>query len=217
MSDSREQFERELRTCLLAFRHVKPRGGRVKIHKWWGRLLGQAHVGRSGGDLRPLGNLSYCGFAYHYDVPWSEDDGDNCGAMDRKIRQAVAFGSAPGDILGHLEKWGGYDEFRIATCPCGANVFSLKYHDDAAERTCAACGTVHLMCDSAEYWHQSKPVQWQCKGCGGMTANVGVGFVIDGEGRVRWLHVGQRCARCGRLDFCTGWETAGGSDLYDRV
>jgi hypothetical protein len=77
MFDSPARFEQEMRQCLLAFQHVpKPHDGKWRMNRWWSRLLGQAHVGRVGGDLRPLGNLSYCGFAYHYAVPWSEDDGD---------------------------------------------------------------------------------------------------------------------------------------------
>jgi hypothetical protein len=218
MFDSHEEFEKELRLCLAAFDHVpKRQKNRLKLNDYWKHLLTQAHVQSAFGELRPLGNLSYCGFAYHYPVPWSENERDNCGAMDEKIRKAVAYGSTPADILGHLEKWSGFDEFRLAACLCGGNVFRLKYHDAATERTCTACGATHLMCDSAEYWHQSKAVEWKCKGCRGTTANVGVGFVIDGEGWVRWLHVGQRCTQCGRLDFCTTWETAGGFELYDQV
>jgi hypothetical protein len=218
MFDSRQKFEEELRICPQAFKHIpKRRGRKLQRNKWWDRLLSQAHVSWGYGDLRTLGNLSYCGFAYHYSVPWSEDDQDCCGAMDLKVRKAAAFGPGPADILAHLEKWGGYDEFRLAECRCGANIFRLRYHDAGVERTCTACGTVHLMCDSAENWHQFKSVEWKCKECGGSTSNVGVGFVIDGEGWVRWLYVGQRCAACGRLDHCTGWEAAGTPDLYDQV
>jgi hypothetical protein len=215
--DSHQEFENELRNCLAAFKHIPKRHGReLKLNEWWDRLLVQAHVGTVG-DFRPLGNLSYCGFAYQYEVPWSEDDTDLCGAMSKKIRDAVAFGTTPNDILGHLEKWGGYDEFSIARCLCGRDVFQLRYHEAAAERTCPRCGAAHMLCDSAENWDQAQPVEWTCKGCGKCAANIGIGFVIDREGWVRWLNVGQRCANCGRLDFCTSWETAGGFDVYDQV
>jgi hypothetical protein len=84
MFDSHDAFEEQLRTCLAAFDHIpKVKKTGVELNEWWGTLLAQAHVGTRGGRLNPLGNLSYCGFAYHHAVPWSEDADDPCGTLAR--------------------------------------------------------------------------------------------------------------------------------------
>lgn len=120
---------------------------------------------------------------------------------------AEAFSNDPEDIRGYLEKLGGLDEFRLAKCACGSRSFRLL-HDDVARRICTQCAAEHLICDSEDYWEDSKPVEWTCRGCEGKTANLGVGFVLWGRS-VDWLTIGQRCEKCGRLDNCVGWESAG--------
>jgi hypothetical protein len=218
MFQSHKEFAKDLRTCLDAFNHVpKPRGRTVKLNRWWYHLLGQAHVELVNGDLRPLGNNSYCGFASHYPVPWSENEQEGCGVLNKKLRDAPAKGKLPADIRGYLDRWGGIDEFRTARCTCGSEVFRLKYHSGGAQRSCARCGGEHLICDSAEFWTSEAPQQWKCASCGSDGANLGVGFGVDMQGNLLALALGQRCGKCGKMGCCTGWETLGGPELFELV
>ncbi len=211
-----QAFEEELRNCLDAFKHVPaPGGGAINLNRWWRLLLEQAAVEVVAGDLRPMGNVSYCGFASQFPVPWSQNLRDGCGALRAELRCAPAAGHEPDDIRDYLDRWGGVSEFRAAKCRCGAELFRLAYHESGAQRTCSSCGVEHLICDSEEF--RAEPADWSCAACGCRFANLGVGFRVARDGRVRGLAIGQRCGRCGRMDRCTGWETAGGPELFERV
>ncbi|MER8514481.1 hypothetical protein NKH47_16240 [Mesorhizobium sp. M1060] len=105
------------------------------------------------------------------------------------------------DIAEYLEGYAseGYEvhDFRLARCKCGSISFLLDADDDegVARRTCTACGSEHLICDSEEFWDEAQPERWACTECGSEAANIGVGFSIyPGRGGVRWLYVGERCA-----------------------
>jgi hypothetical protein len=213
MFKTHDEFDAELRTCLAAFDHIPERTKKgIARNKWWDRLLGQAHVGtgRRGG-LEPLGNLSYCGFAYHYEVPWSEESNIVCGVMSEKVRTEPAFGDQPEDLLRYLESvYGPAGVSRLLRCRCGGQVFRLLFSREGAEgalRTCTCCSTPSFVLNSKQYWEDARPVAWACKGCGGAEANIGVGFELDHtETSTEFISVGQRCVRCGRLDRCLGWE-----------
>jgi hypothetical protein len=129
-------------------------------------------------------------------------------------------GSEPDDIHAYLVAYraGGYEvhETRLCQCTCGSTAFHLEADRDegCARRTCAACGTPHLICDSGEYWADAEPESWTC-GCGSDTCNVGVGFSLyEAEGAdprdVRWVSVGNRCTACGTLGSFVDWKVGYG-------
>lgn len=219
MFDSHQKFAKELRTCLDAFQHVpKRRGLEVTLNRWWDQLLGQAHVDNVNGDLRPLGNNSYCGFSYGFRVPWSADEEEGCGAMRKELRDAPAVGKTAADIRGYLDRWGGVDEFRTAKCTCGSEVFRLTYHRSGAKRSCASCGNEHFLCDSEEWWEDQGGTlkEWKCGKCKSNVCNIGVGFSIEG-GWVAFMLIGVRCGKCGRMERCTGLEMTGSEEMFDQV
>lgn len=125
-------------------------------------------------------------------------------------------GDRPEDIAEFLKAYSsdGYKvhEFRLAKCDCGSVEFELEADDDdgVARRTCISCRKAHHICDSAEYWDDADPETWKCVECGSKHANVGVGFSIydDDPTGIRWLYVGERCAKCGVLGCFAGWKVA---------
>lgn len=66
-------FRSHLWTCLSAFDHVpRRRVGRVAMNRWWRALLGQCGAVDGQGQIRPLGDFSYCGVAHGSSgMPWS--------------------------------------------------------------------------------------------------------------------------------------------------
>jgi hypothetical protein len=130
-------------------------------------------------------------------------------------------GSDAADVHEYLKlyKAEGYPlhETRLCKCVCGSIEFGLKAdrNGGCAERTCAACEAKHLICDSAEYWEDAEPQNWQCTECGWQICNLGVGFSLyDEEGGaardVRWISVGERCANCGILGCYVDWKVGYG-------
>ncbi len=125
------------------------------------------------------------------------------------------IGNQPEDLEEYLRAYtsNGYAirEFRLAKCRCGSVEFGLQADDDegVARRTCAACKTSHFICDSEEFWADAKPKTWKCE-CGSKHANIGVGFSMydDDPTGVRWLYVGERCAKCGTLGCFAEWKVA---------
>lgn len=136
-------------------------------------------------------------------------------ASDRiEFPQRVWVGDRPEDIADYLTAYADdsypVHAFRIATCSCGSLEFELEADDNegTARRTCAVCGKRHPICESEEYWDGSRFEKWQCVDCQSSDANVGVGFSLDPQGEVRWLHVGYRCANCGVLGCFVGWKVS---------
>jgi len=136
------------------------------------------------------------------------------------------IGSEPVDIQGFLKEYSSQghevNEFRLARCDCGSEVFYLDADDTegAAKRQCVKCGKEHFICDSEEYWGETDPKWCMCVECGGESVNVGVGFSLyEDTGDVRWLYVGVRCVTCGILGCFAGWKVAYGPShhLLDRV
>jgi hypothetical protein len=135
-------------------------------------------------------------------------------------------GSEPNDIAGFLEAYAseGYevDEFRLARCKCGSTSFLLDSDDNegVARRTCTICGFEHFICDSEEFWDESKPERFVCIEYGSEAANIGVGFSIyPKRGGIRWLYVGARCSVCGVLGCFAGWKvgTSDSMDLLEKI
>ena len=141
-------------------------------------------------------------------------------AIDRSGKWWV--GDRPEDIGEYLKAYSsnGYEvhEFRLSKCACGCVEFQLEADDDegVARRTCASCKESRYICDSGEYWHEADPEPWKCVECDSGRANVGVGFslYVDDLTAVRWLYVGERCARCGVLGCFAGWKVALSNALH---
>lgn len=122
-------------------------------------------------------------------------------------------------IVRYQASYGGnaIDEFRAARCKCGSDSFFFQYNPDggAAERLCPECETTHLICDSEQYWEPDDACEWDCRECRGGRCNLGVGFALSKDRTfVRWLYIGQRCVRCGLLDFCVSWKIMYGPSLH---
>ncbi|MGX5850497.1 hypothetical protein ACWGTO_25790 [Mesorhizobium sp. PL10] len=135
-------------------------------------------------------------------------------------------GSDPTDIAEYLEAYASegseVNEFRLARCKCGSTSFLLDADDDegVARRTCTVCGSQHPICDSEEFWGESKPERFACIECGSEAANIGVGFSIyPNRDGIRWLYVGVRCSVCGVLGCFAGWKigTSDSMDLIEKV
>jgi hypothetical protein len=98
-------------------------------------------------------------------------------------------------------------DVRQCVCRCGGMVFRLLADADegCVLRVCVACGERAFIADSAEAWDDASPEPAVCP-CGAGEAELGVGFSDRAEGEVRWITVGQRCARCGVLASAVDWE-----------
>lgn len=202
--DTPAEFEKELRACLTAFKSVPHWSGRsLKLNKYWDGLFAQAHV-----DRYPLGNLSYCGFAYQFDVPWSEDDDCVCGLMGEKVREQVRFGTGSADLARYLETvHGPVDRVLSVVCRCGSTVFRLRTKEGLGRRTCAACGARQCIFDAGEYWKENKAKDWSCQGCGGTEANLAIALEVDyRRNKAEYVHIGARCVVCNRLAHASGYE-----------
>jgi hypothetical protein len=125
-------------------------------------------------------------------------------------------GTEPADTTEYLIAYQaeGYaiGETRVCQCRCGSVAFLLQADPDegCAQRTCAACGAKHFICDSAEYWDEADPRRWACTECGNQECNLGVGFSFyepeDQRRDVRWISVGHRCTKCGTLGSFVDWK-----------
>lgn len=129
-------------------------------------------------------------------------------------------GSEPDDLKEYLEAYStdSYQvhHFRLARCECGSVEFHLDASDNdgVARRTCAKCDKVHFICDSEEFWEEAEAEHWRCIECGGECCNVGAGFSLyDDRQDIKWLYVGERCARCGVLGCFASWKIGYGPSL----
>ena len=123
-------------------------------------------------------------------------------------------GSTSADIEEYLRQYSAesyaISAYRPAMCDCGGVTFSLDVDDaeEAARRTCVACGREYMMCDSGEYWADADPERCECP-CGSSVFNIGVGFSLyPGEPDIRWLFIGCRCDKCGVLGCYADWKVA---------
>jgi hypothetical protein len=131
------------------------------------------------------------------------------------------LGNLTGDILPFIiqyqASYGGneIDEFRVARCVCESEAFFFSYNEGgAARRYCPECDAEHLICDSEDYYDPAKAIYWDCRECRHPRCNLGVGFALSSDREfIRWLYIGQRCARCGLLDFCVSWKIMYGPSL----
>ena len=136
-------------------------------------------------------------------------------------------GTESKDIREFLESYAekGYEvnQFRLAKCKCGSDIFILEVDDNegVARRTCMKCNIQHYICDSDKYWDRAEPDTCKCVECGIESFNIGVGFSIypDDPTGIKWLYIGVRCAKCGILGCFSGWKVAQSDalGLLDKV
>ena len=222
MFGSSDEFKDELETCLAAFEHIPQRECKgIALNEWWDRLLGQAAVVvDEQSRLEPHGNLSYCGYAWNAEVPWSEESRIVCGAMSDAVQMAPAFGESPRELTQYLERvYSPVYEARQVVCECGGEVFRLVFKGgEAGQRICVGCGSMRFFADSEEFWDEGEPEPWTCKECGEDRAQVVAGFSVDySEQVVKYISLGQRCVSCGRLGCAAGWELWRDHSVMDEV
>lgn len=105
-------------------------------------------------------------------------------AIDKSGASWTSFDAA--DISGYLKEFraGGYEVLDVrplGACEgCGSTAgYRLRVDDEqgVAERTCAGCGSVTLMLDSADFIDDAELVAAACP-CGGEVFDVAVGFAL---------------------------------------
>jgi len=122
-------------------------------------------------------------------------------------------GDGVGDIKAYLAQLqpGGYRVSTVVVAACqscgAADGFELRVDGDEgyAERTCVACGTTHLMLDSADVVEDASPVQVRCP-CGERNFDIAVGFAKRSLRDFKWVSLGIRCRADGVLGSPADWE-----------
>jgi hypothetical protein len=109
-----------------------------------------------------------------------------------------------------LAKPGGYRVDRVLAVVCGecaGTTFKLRADQDegGVERTCAGCAKPVLMLDTGDHWDDMDPTTIECP-CGSDLFEVSVGFSLRADDEIRWVSVGQRCAKDGVLGDCADWK-----------
>ena len=102
--------------------------------------------------------------------------------------------------------------FSQASCGCGGDAFELESDEEAgvARRTCAGCGEIKLMGDSASYIAEATPERHICicdHNVFGITS--GVALYPDSND-VRWYYIGCRCRACQLVGVFADWKSESG-------
>lgn len=95
---------------------------------------------------------------------------------------------------------------------CGSTLFHLFDDEEAgvARRDCVACGTAHLMGDSADYADEADPEAHECL-CGSEALGIHCGVALYPDSRdVRWLYIGCRCPQCQLVGVYAEWKCEAG-------
>lgn len=94
-----------------------------------------------------------------------------------------------------------------ACSACDSDVFKVGLDDEegCAVRTCAKCGLVEPMLDSAEYLDDAELEDAACP-CGHEEFQVAVGFALRVDGDVRWVFVSLRCMGDNTLGVYADWR-----------
>ena len=132
------------------------------------------------------------------------------------------YGTTPEDTQAEIRRYSrlnGYEATRFAAsvCACGHRTFKFDTDEDAgvAKRTCAACGSEHLMGDGADYADEATLEGNECL-CDGVAFVLvsGVGL-YDDSNDVRWVYIGCRCPGCGLTGVYADWKCeAGDADAF---
>ena len=72
---------------------------------------------------------------------------------------------------------------------------------------CVHCGAKKFLFDSEDFWKESKPIKEKCPVCKkGKQFNLKIGFSRRENGDVKWVYIGNRCARCSVLGSFVDWK-----------
>jgi len=120
-------------------------------------------------------------------------------------------GDSPEDIIEYLDEYSEseIDKVVITKCrQCSSDIFTFKADsfEGAIEVTCIACKEKRLLLDSEEHWDECEPEEASCPKCKESQFNVAIGFVHRESGEVKWVYIGNRCAKCGVLGSCGDWK-----------
>ncbi len=93
-------------------------------------------------------------------------------------------------------------------CSCGGETFTIKCDQDESVIgvKCECCGEEKLIADSADYWGDADPEDYECPLCKSRLYNVRVGFRRRRSGSVKWVYIGVRCTQCKALGSPLDWK-----------
>lgn len=93
-------------------------------------------------------------------------------------------------------------------CSCGGVTFTIKCDQDESVIgvKCECCGEEKLIADSADYWDDADPEDYECPLCKSRLYNVRVGFRRRRSGSVKWVYIGVRCTQCKALGSPLDWK-----------
>ncbi len=93
-------------------------------------------------------------------------------------------------------------------CSCGGDTFTIKCDQDESVIgvKCESCGEEKLIADSADYWGDADPEDYECPLCKSRLYNVRVGFRRRRSGSVKWVYIGVRCTQCKALGSPLDWK-----------
>jgi hypothetical protein len=87
--------------------------------------------------------------------------------------------------------------------------------DQAARRTCLACGKQEFIADSAEYWDdEAEADYYRACPCGKEEFAGAVGYSLRENGDVRWIFLGLRCLACGSIGLYEDWKISYGPSAF---
>ncbi|MCY1043699.1 hypothetical protein OV208_20435 [Corallococcus sp. bb12-1] len=142
--------------------------------------------------------------------------------MALKKKGRYWYGTGPQDVQAEMVRFSqlnGYPStrFSASVCSCGNATFKLESDEDAgaARRSCAACGSVHLMGDSAQYADEAEFERHDCA-CSEQVFQLLSGVALyDGTNDVRWYYIGCLCVACQLVGVFADWKCeAGNADVF---
>ncbi|SAI68049.1 Uncharacterised protein [Bordetella ansorpii] len=138
--------------------------------------------------------------------------------MTLQQRDGYSYGTTRDDlrwVISDFAEDNGYaaDQCASSTCACGQQVFLLETNEaeGVAQRTCCACGAIHLMGDSAEYAGDHVPLDSHVCICEQGRFEIESAVALYSESNdVRWLYIGCRCSDCSLVGVFASWKCEGG-------
>lgn len=132
------------------------------------------------------------------------------------------YGADTKDTKDEVERYSGLNgyktvKFSQAVCGCGSLSFKLETDEEqgVAKRTCANCGAMHFMGDSAEYAEGATLEGHECI-CSATDFELCSGVALYRDSNdVRWYYIGCRCAHCHLVGVFADWKCeAGDADAF---
>jgi hypothetical protein len=131
--------------------------------------------------------------------------------MGITIRAGKLFGRNPHDLerflIDYAKDAHPLVKFQLVQCRCNSTVFLLRPENQCLIK-CRFCGLRDFIRDHQEYSVETQIESFTCDDCHSEEVNIGIGCSSWDEGyEARWLYLGVRCPRCGRLEYLSGWES----------